>query len=173
MQQFALLAGSAAAAIFIVSQLPMLIKARRTKNLTSYSFANIGLANVGNALYAVYVFHVPIGPVWATHGFNLTTSGLMLFWYLRYGRSSGADVGSRLPRTPAEPGQESRSVTVRVGSSLSDEEFATPSRRASDGGRHDRECFERRRRLQRRGARCDERAGRRAARGGEEGCPPG
>ena len=100
MHQLALFAGSAAAAIFIVSQLPMLIKARRTKNLSSYSFANIGLANVGNALYAVYVVQVPVGPVWATHGFNLTTSGLMLFWYLRYGwhprpdsvEAPGADV---------------------------------------------------------------------------------
>ena len=85
MQEFALFAGSAAAAIFMISQLPMLIKAGRTKNLTSYSFANIGLANLGNLLYAVYVFQVPIGPVWAIHGFNLTTSALMLVWYLRYG----------------------------------------------------------------------------------------
>ena len=85
MHQFALFAGSTAAAIFMISQLPMLIKARRTKNLTSYSFTNIGLANFGNVLYAVYVFQVPVGPVWATHAFNLTTSGLILFWYLRYG----------------------------------------------------------------------------------------
>jgi uncharacterized protein with PQ loop repeat len=85
MHQFALFAGSAAAAIFMISQLPMLIKARRTKNLTSYSFTNIGLANFGNVLYAVYVLQVPVGPVWVTHGFNLTASGLMLLWYLRYG----------------------------------------------------------------------------------------
>ena len=85
MHQVALFAGSAAAAIFMISQLPMLIKARRTRDLTSYSFTNIGLANLGNVLYAVYVFQVPVGPVWATHGFNLATSGLMLFWYLRYG----------------------------------------------------------------------------------------
>ena len=87
MHQLALFAGSAAAAIFMISQLPMLIKAWRTKNLTSYSFANIGLANVGNALYAVYVVQVPVGPVWAIHGFNLTTSGLMLVLYLRHGRT--------------------------------------------------------------------------------------
>ena len=86
MYDLAWLAGSAAAAIFMISQLPMLIKACRTKNLASYSFANIGLANLGNLLYAVYVVQVPIGPVWAIHGFNLTTSGLMLFWYLRHGR---------------------------------------------------------------------------------------
>jgi uncharacterized protein with PQ loop repeat len=84
MHEFALLAGSAAAAIFMISQLPMLIKACRTKDLTSYSFANIGLANFGNLLYTVYLFQVPIGPAWAIHGFNLSTTGLMLFLYLRY-----------------------------------------------------------------------------------------
>ncbi len=86
MHEFALFAGSAAAAIFMISQLPMLIKAYRTKDLTSYSFANMGLANLGNVLYAVYVLQVPVGPVWAIHGFNVTTSGLMMILYLRYGR---------------------------------------------------------------------------------------
>jgi uncharacterized protein with PQ loop repeat len=107
MHKLALFAGSAAAAIFMISQLPMLIKACRTKNLTSYSFANIGLANLGNMLYAVYVFQVPIGPVWAIHGFNLTTSGLMLFWYLRYGWRpvvvAGGAVVKELPELSGDP----------------------------------------------------------------------
>jgi uncharacterized protein with PQ loop repeat len=96
MHELALLAGSAAAAIFMIAQLPMLIKACRTKNLASYSFANIGLANLGNLLYSVYVLHVPIGPVWAIHLFNQTTSGLMLFLYVRYRRavSSTDDPGT-------------------------------------------------------------------------------
>jgi len=84
MHDFALFAGSVAAAIFMISQLPMLVKACRTKNLHSYSFANIGLANLGNLLYAVYVVQVPIGPAWAIHGFNVATSALMLVLYLRY-----------------------------------------------------------------------------------------
>jgi uncharacterized protein with PQ loop repeat len=90
MRELALLAGSAAAAIFVISQLPMLVKAARTKDLTSYSLANVGLANVGNVLYAVYLVRVPMGPAWAVHGFNVATSGLMLFWYLRYRRRPGA-----------------------------------------------------------------------------------
>jgi uncharacterized protein with PQ loop repeat len=98
MHELALFAGSAAAVIFMLSQLPMLAKACRTRNLTSYSFANIGLANLGNVLYAVYVVHVPLGPVWAIHGFNSTTSGLMLFWYLRHGRRT--PVTAR--RTPSD-----------------------------------------------------------------------
>ncbi len=86
MGEFALFAGSAAAAIFMVSQLPMLIKAGRTKNLGSYSFANIALANVGNVLYAIYVYNLPAGPIWAMHAFYLSATALMLFWYLRYTR---------------------------------------------------------------------------------------
>ena len=84
MHQFALFAGSAAAAIFMISQLPMLIKAGRTKDLASYSFANFGLANIGNVLYAVYVFQLPVGPIWFMHGFSMVVAALMLTWYLRY-----------------------------------------------------------------------------------------
>jgi len=95
MSEFALFAGSAAAAIFMVSQLPMLIKAGRTKDLGSYSVVNIVLANVGNLFYAVYVFSLPPGPIWAIHSFYLVATGLMLFWYLRYhrGRRSSAPAG--------------------------------------------------------------------------------
>ena len=105
MHDFALFAGSAAAAIFMISQLPMLIKACRTKNLTSYSFANIGLANFGNVLYAVYVLQVPVGPVWAVHGFNLTTSGLMLTMYLRYAGRLDRSVGGSRSATGNGPGR--------------------------------------------------------------------
>jgi hypothetical protein len=52
--------------------LPMLHKALRTRELSSYSFGNIALANVGNAVHSVYVVHLPPGPIWflahALHG---------------------------------------------------------------------------------------------------------
>ena len=78
------LAGSVSTAIFIASTLPMLVKARRTKDLASYSLGNILLANIGNLTYAIYVFSLPLGPVWALHGFHLGATGLMLFWYVRH-----------------------------------------------------------------------------------------
>jgi hypothetical protein len=78
------LAGSVSTAIFIASTLPMLLKAGRTKDLASYSLGNIVLANIGNLTYAVYVFSLPMGPVWALHGFHLCATGLMLFWYVRH-----------------------------------------------------------------------------------------
>ena len=45
------------------------------------------LANVGNLIYSLYVFHLPAGPIWLLHTFYAATSALMLFWSLRYGRS--------------------------------------------------------------------------------------
>ena len=78
------IAGFVSTGLFAVSSLPMLVKAFRTHDLASYSLGNILLSNVGNIIYSVYVFHLPLGPVWLLHGFNLLTTGLMLAWYLKY-----------------------------------------------------------------------------------------
>ena len=78
------LAGIASTVIFASSVLPMLVKARRTKDLTSYSLGNMLLANLGNAVYSVYVYSLPPGPIWALHSFYLASTALMLIWYLRY-----------------------------------------------------------------------------------------
>jgi uncharacterized protein with PQ loop repeat len=79
-----LAAGTLATIVFAVSALPMLGKAARSRDLRSYSRANLVLANVGNALYSVYVFHLPPGPIWLLHTFYVVSSALMLFWSLRY-----------------------------------------------------------------------------------------
>jgi uncharacterized protein with PQ loop repeat len=77
-------AGAISTAIFALSTLPMLVKAFRTKDLSSYSLGNILLSNLGNLVHSVYVFSLPAGPIWLLHSFYLVTTGLMLFWYLRY-----------------------------------------------------------------------------------------
>src|SRR5512134_1064298 len=79
-----MIAGFISTALFALGTLPMLIKAFRTKNLASYSLGNILMSNVGNLIYAIYVFHLPPGPIWFLHGYNLVSTGLMLFWYLKY-----------------------------------------------------------------------------------------
>ncbi len=79
-----LLAGMTSTFIFVSSVLPMLHKAVRTHDLSSYSLGNIALANLGNAVHSVYVFHLPPGPIWLLHGFHMASSALMLIWYLRY-----------------------------------------------------------------------------------------
>ena len=85
-----MLAGMVSTAVFAGSMLPMLHKALRTRELSSYSLGNIALANVGNAVHCVYVFHLPPGPIWVLHTFYVITSALMLYWYLR-GRHAQRD----------------------------------------------------------------------------------
>jgi len=83
------LAGFASSMIFISSNLPMLFKAFKTKDLSSYSLGHLALGNVGNAVYWLYVISLPVGPVWFLQGFFSTASALMLFCYLRYEKRWG------------------------------------------------------------------------------------
>jgi hypothetical protein len=78
------IAGVVSTILFAVSTLPMVVKAQRTRDLGSYSLGALVLANAGNVVHAVYVFDLPMGPVWALHGMYLVTTGLMLVWFLRY-----------------------------------------------------------------------------------------
>lgn len=78
------LAGILSTTIFAMSTLPMLVKAARSKDLSSYSFGNLGLSNLGNAVHSLYVFSLPAGPVWVLHSFYVVAALLMLVWYLRY-----------------------------------------------------------------------------------------
>jgi uncharacterized protein with PQ loop repeat len=97
------LAGTISTLIFASSVLPMLVKAVRTRDLSSYSLGNIVLSNVGNVIHSVYVFSLPPGPIWAMHSFYLVATGLMLFWYLRFEvRASGSYTELPTPPQPAE-----------------------------------------------------------------------
>jgi uncharacterized protein with PQ loop repeat len=79
-----MIAGFISTTLFALGTLPMLTKAFRTKNLASYSLGNILMSNVGNLIYSIYVFNLPLGPIWFLHGYNLLSTGLMLVWYLKY-----------------------------------------------------------------------------------------
>jgi hypothetical protein len=89
MSNLPILAGVVSTVIFAASTLPMLVKAYRTHDLSSYSFGQIGLANVGNAVHSVYVFSLPPGPLWVLHSFYLTSTALMLVWFVRFGGLGG------------------------------------------------------------------------------------
>jgi hypothetical protein len=105
------LAGIASTTIFAASVLPMLVKARQTRDLRSYSRGNLVLANIGNGVHSVYVFDLPPGPIWALHGFYLVTSALMLLWSIRYAGLRSRPRGDGRPRH--EP-PESRRVAHAV-----------------------------------------------------------
>ena len=83
-------AGLVSDLVFMLGALPMLFKAARTKNLRSYSLANLALSNAGNAIYWVYVSSLPLGPIWFLHAFSTVSTLLMLIWYLAYRCTSAA-----------------------------------------------------------------------------------
>jgi uncharacterized protein with PQ loop repeat len=93
-----LIAGSASTVIFVVSYLPMLVKAVRTRDLSSYSPTQLVLTNLGNVVYSVYVFSLPLGPIWALHSFSLVATALMLAWYVRFTLGSGDRSGTSMSR---------------------------------------------------------------------------
>ena len=101
-------AGAIATVIFAGSVLPMLGKAARTKDLSSYSRGHLVLANVGNLFYSVYVFHLPPGPIWALHTFYLVSCGIMLVLCLGQrhaaGRRHAAAARPRQRRAAPRPG---------------------------------------------------------------------
>lgn len=82
--ELSIIAGSASTLIFAASVLPMALKALRTGDLSSYSLGHLVLANVGNAVHSLYIYHLPVGPIWALHTFYLLSSGLMLALYLSH-----------------------------------------------------------------------------------------
>lgn len=92
-----MLAGVMSTSIFTLSHIPMLVRAYRTRDLRSYSPANLVLSNLGNAIHWLYIVNLPFGPIWFLHSFYTIVTGLMLFWYLRYQHAAGR-------RSPREPG---------------------------------------------------------------------
>ena len=89
-----IVAGTVSTVIFVASYLPMLWKALRTKDLSSYSMSNLLLINVGNAVHSLYVFSLPVGPIWALHSVYLGAGALMIMWYLRFTRTPSRKEGS-------------------------------------------------------------------------------
>jgi hypothetical protein len=105
-------AGTASSVIFAASNLPMLIKARRTRDLSSYSLSYLLMNNVGNLLYCVYVFNLPAGPIWAMQSFYLLTMALLLSWYLRFTPPLRARLAQPTSPPPAAARRTQRDVVA-------------------------------------------------------------
>lgn len=82
--QMQYIAGATSTAIFVSSNLPMLFKAFKTRDLKSYSLSHLVLSNLGNLIHWVYVASLPFGPIWFLHGFYTLVTAVMLLWYFRY-----------------------------------------------------------------------------------------
>ena len=103
MDELALIAGLASTALFVVSYLPMLHRAIRTRDLGSYSRSSLVLANVGNLIQAIYVYSLPAGPIWFLHAFYVGASAVMLGLHLRHSHADQHSRPSASPRPPSRP----------------------------------------------------------------------
>ena len=112
MDELALIAGLASTALFVVSYLPMLHRALRTRDLGSYSRSSLVLANVGNLIQAIYVYSLPASPIWLLHAFYLVASALMLGLHLRHSGRRPAP-----PRPPSRLESAARDLTMTQGGS--------------------------------------------------------
>ena len=79
-----LVAGTISSFFFISSNLPMLLKAYKSRDLSSYSLSYLILNIIGDLVYWLYISSLPIGPIWVMHAFYTVTSALMLAAFLRY-----------------------------------------------------------------------------------------
>lgn len=84
LEQIQVIAGSLAGFIFAAGSINMLLKSWQTKDLSSYSFGQMILNNVGNLIYWLYVISLPVGPIWLMHSFFTISSLIMLAWYIIY-----------------------------------------------------------------------------------------
>ena len=83
-----IVAGTVSTVVFAVSNLPMLRKALRTRDVSSYSLSSLVMINAANVLYSLYVFTLPVGPIWALHTFYLVSCAIMLVLCLSQRRSA-------------------------------------------------------------------------------------
>lgn len=90
-----LVAGAASTVLFAAANLPMVVKAVRTRDLRSYSGTALVVGNMGNVVYTIYVLSLPWGPIWVLHGFYLVSMGVMLglFTAVRLRSHSAAQAG--------------------------------------------------------------------------------
>lgn len=92
-----ILAGTISTVVFAVSNLPMVRKALRTRDVSSYSLPSFAMINAANVVYSLYVFSLPFGPIWALHTFYLVSCAIMLVLCVAQRRAS-----ARRTATPAD-----------------------------------------------------------------------
>jgi uncharacterized protein with PQ loop repeat len=106
-----LIAGTVSTVVFAVSNLPMLRKALRTRDVSSYSVSSLAMINAANAAYSLYVFSLPVGPIWALHSFYVVSCAIMLALCVdqrRRNRRRGTTHAGALPGTGVAPGVRRR-----------------------------------------------------------------
>ena len=105
-------AGTVATAVFASSTAPMVWRAARSRDMTSYSRPSLALTNVANAIHTVYVLSLPLGPVYVLHSVHVVVAFFMLCWHVRHVRTTPKDVRES-GRRPVGRGARSQSRASR------------------------------------------------------------
>jgi hypothetical protein len=85
------IAGTISTSIFMLSQIPMLAKAFKTRSMHSYSYIQMLMNTGANAIHWCYISALPFGPIWFLHGFSTLSTAIMLVWYILYEKRSSFD----------------------------------------------------------------------------------
>lgn len=108
-------AGIVSTMLFALSNLPMVLKAARTRDLRSYSLSNLALINAANGIHSLYVLSLPLGPIWLLHGLYLVASAVMLALFLRYRRNAGVSTAHHVQNRRHGHGHTIAPRIVRAG----------------------------------------------------------
>ena len=97
----ATIAGIASTLIFAGSTLPMVVRAARTRDVSSYSRSHLFMTNAGNAVHTVYIAGLPPGPVWLLHCMYSFVAVFMFAAHVRWAPHATAGSGptSAMPLT--------------------------------------------------------------------------
>lgn len=75
---FPAFAGAVSTVLFAAANMPMLVKAVRTRDVHSYSRPALALTMLGNVVYTPYVLTMPPGPIWVLHTFYVLSTAVIL-----------------------------------------------------------------------------------------------
>jgi hypothetical protein len=105
-------AGVVSTLLFLGSNLPMVVRAARTRDLRSYSRGNLVMTNVGNAVYTVYVLSLPAGPIWLLHLVYTAVSAFMLLVHICWTPRVLTTWNARLPGRLSRRTQLQETATI-------------------------------------------------------------
>jgi hypothetical protein len=104
-------AGVISTLMFLGSNLPMVVQAIRTRDLSSYSRGYLVMTNIGNAVYTVYVLSLPAGPIWLLHLVYTAVSAFMLLAHIFW---APAIVAAIAPWSPSRRGLPPAGIRLHV-----------------------------------------------------------
>lgn len=99
-------AGVISTLMFLGSNLPMVVQAVRSRDVSSYSRGYLVMTNIGNAVYTIYVLSLPAGPIWLLHMVYTAVSAFMLLVHVYWAPAvppsdPPSDLALDVPRRPA------------------------------------------------------------------------